>query len=342
MYTVVLMLVITLFLISTISLNVKYNKDGNESFFSLHDTKIMRGFWCVVIMMVHVPIQFQNRIQDLIGSFAYIGVTFFFMTSGYGLLKSISSKNINNKLVISRLFKILMPNWITNIVVFVVILTTGIEGYKDFDIFHINPWIYWLLFCYIIVFTVFSFNSIKNKTTCIVGVIFIFSVLFYILKVKGLNVDNTWYTEIFGFIWGILLYKNYNKIKKYFIDKWYIKTPLFMLLSSLFGVLYVKEKTIPFLGDYLIKIVLGLAITCFVLSLNSKITLNSNIGTFLGEISFEIYLSHSYIYQMVGRLFPTINSGVFIMLSMILTIVLSFALNKISKIIMKSTKSFLV
>lgn len=66
------------------NLQSKANK-GYISFFNLTNTTAMRGFWCIIVILVHIPAVYQNRIQDLMGSFAYIGVTFFFMTSAYGL-----------------------------------------------------------------------------------------------------------------------------------------------------------------------------------------------------------------------------------------------------------------
>ena len=56
-------------------------KDPNkDSFMSMEDTSFLRGFWCIIVVLVHVPAAYQNTIQDAMGSFAYIGVTFFFMT----------------------------------------------------------------------------------------------------------------------------------------------------------------------------------------------------------------------------------------------------------------------
>lgn len=44
---------------------------------SLEDTTFLKGFWCIIVVLVHVPVAYQNRIQDILGSFAYVGVTFF-------------------------------------------------------------------------------------------------------------------------------------------------------------------------------------------------------------------------------------------------------------------------
>ena len=76
MLTYVLMIVLVLVLAVIALWGVRFipNKD---SFMSFEDTRFLRGFWCIVIAFVHVPASFQNQIQDMIGSFAYIGVTFF-------------------------------------------------------------------------------------------------------------------------------------------------------------------------------------------------------------------------------------------------------------------------
>lgn len=78
-------------------------------FFNLTNTTAMRGFWCIIVILVHIPAVYQNRIQDLMGSFAYIGVTFFFMTSAYGL-KVGAKKNPDSTKVFwrRRLPKLLM------------------------------------------------------------------------------------------------------------------------------------------------------------------------------------------------------------------------------------------
>lgn len=75
MLTVFCMILLVLFL----GFVVLYrDSDGRKStFFDLESTNCMRGFWCIIILLVHIPSEYQNSIQDAIGSFAYIGVTFF-------------------------------------------------------------------------------------------------------------------------------------------------------------------------------------------------------------------------------------------------------------------------
>ena len=55
--------------------------EDTSHFFDLQNTAAMRGFWCIIVILVHIPAAYQNRLQDALGRFDYIGVTSFFMTS---------------------------------------------------------------------------------------------------------------------------------------------------------------------------------------------------------------------------------------------------------------------
>ena len=78
MLTYAIMFFILIFLGVTLIMGAKL-ADGGDHFFDQANTTALRGFWCMVVILVHTPVMYQNRIQDMIGSFAYIGVTFFFM-----------------------------------------------------------------------------------------------------------------------------------------------------------------------------------------------------------------------------------------------------------------------
>ena len=91
MTTIILMLSLVLVFAVIAILGVRYKPD-KDSFFDLKDTVVLKGLFCVIVVLVHVPSQYQNPIQDGIGSFAYIGVTFFFMTSAFGLMYNVAQK----------------------------------------------------------------------------------------------------------------------------------------------------------------------------------------------------------------------------------------------------------
>ena len=125
---------ILLFLLSLLVLGSQYTANGNHSFFDQKNSKAMRGFWCLIVVLVHIPQSYQNLIQDLIGSFGYIGVTFFFMTSAYGLSFGTQARpDALKHFWIKRLPKLLIPNWTTNVVFAIIFFLLDIHSKIDFS-----------------------------------------------------------------------------------------------------------------------------------------------------------------------------------------------------------------
>ena len=53
----------------------------SEGYMSKSYTNAIKGIMCVIIMYVHIPDKLTNSLQDMIGSFAYVGVFAFFAIS---------------------------------------------------------------------------------------------------------------------------------------------------------------------------------------------------------------------------------------------------------------------
>lgn len=149
MSTYLIMVVIVLFLICELVIGAKY-QTNSAHFFDIENTNAMRGFWCLVVILVHIPAAYQNPIQDMIGSFAYIGVTFFFMTSAYGLsLAQKKNPNSINNFWRRRLPKLLIPCLIVN--VFGLFFNAIVGGSIELsNLIRINGWVQWLLVCYLV------------------------------------------------------------------------------------------------------------------------------------------------------------------------------------------------
>ena len=149
MLTYTLMIFFAIFITLSTFYSIAFDKE-KDSFMSLDDTNFLRGFWCIIVVLVHIPTVYQNRIQDMIGSFAYIGVTFFFMTSAYGLKYSMMhKKGYMEHFWRRRLPAILIPALIAN--AFVVIMQS-ISGFRDFSVinfFNIDGWVKILLLYYV-------------------------------------------------------------------------------------------------------------------------------------------------------------------------------------------------
>lgn len=332
-----IMIGLLLFLSATLVFQCKYKADGNTSFFDIRNTQAMRGFWCIIVVLVHVPYEYQNRIQDMIGSFAYIGVTFFFMTSAYGLSLSMKKKNNVQKFWRKRLPKLVFPNWVVNAILGIIAFVIFSSVPHIQNLITINGWVRWLLACYIFFWvSCFFFKTEKLRNISIIFMVILFSVVIYVMKMAGKIESTTWTTEVYGFVWGILLCQYFEDIKKILQNHWLGLVPASMMSSLIAGVLYLKFKPVVFWGDYLLKIVLGLFIISFILALNSKIQIGNKVSMFLGEISYEVYLIHGEIFYFVSILYPQISSGVFILVSIILTVLLSVIVHRLSKVLLSA------
>lgn len=80
---------------------------------------MLKGVCCLLVVYVHFVGSHTNVLQDAIGSFAYIAVTLFFMTSAYGMMLNAERKNDYLKTFWrNRLLALLVPWACVNIVAF--------------------------------------------------------------------------------------------------------------------------------------------------------------------------------------------------------------------------------
>lgn len=94
-------------------------------------------------------------------------------------------------------------------------------------------------------------------------------------------------------------------------------------IAGAIGLSYLKLKTVVFWGDYILKIFLGLLIMLFLLAINTSVNIGNRVSTFLGAISYEVYLLHGMVFGLIDTMLPRLESGEFIVLSIVITVVLS-------------------
>ena len=147
--TYILMLIFIVLYTGGVLSGAKYLPE-KENFFDSYDSQMLKGMFCVIVVLVHVPSGYQNRIQDMIGSFAYIGVTFFFMSSAYGLKYGIKNKkNYLKHFWRRRLTALLTPVIVCKIVNIIFLIATG-QKVQLLTFFNINAWVRVLLLFYLV------------------------------------------------------------------------------------------------------------------------------------------------------------------------------------------------
>ena len=331
-YTLMLALIIS---ISASSLcGIKVDKD-KDSIMSLNDTNFLRGFWCIIVVLVHIPAAYQNRLQDMIGSFAYIGVTFFFMTSAYGLKYSMMHKEgYMEHFWRRRLPAILLPALIAN--AFVVVMQAIDSDFRELsfiDFVNINAWVKVLLLYYVAFWLIYHIapKLIRGGYWQDIAICLFVVICSLIDRFTSFKVTAGWKVEPLGFAYGIIAANHSDALKRWMKEKWLMKCGVFLALSVFLGIAYLKLKPVAVFGDYLLKIVLGIAITAFMFEAIAKLRVGNKVNSFLGGVSYEVYLLHHGVFALLTVIDSDMNPGVFVITSVAATVVLAYALNRICK-----------
>lgn len=150
------------------------------------------------------------------------------------------------------------------------------------------------------------------------------SLITYFTEVK---ITQIWIVEPLGFALGIITAKHSPSIKRWMHSKWVMKSLGLLLISMTCGIAYLKYKPVVFWGDYLLKIVLGAAITAFIFTILSKFRVGNKANGFLGKISYEVYILHDAVFLLLLMIFEMrLESGVYILSAIFIALILAYVL----------------
>ena len=324
-----------------------FRRDNTGSFFFSKDyTTVLKGLASIVVVFVHFPTSMQNPLQDTIGSFAYVAVTIFFLISAYGMLfgsvKKTSTTGYDIKLDgkkywTNRLSSLIIPNLLINIVFIIIgLLFFNYTADKSLKMLNLNGYV-WVLLQYCVLFFVCMWFckkfGIKLRTICIVMacIVAVSGLLLYLFSDPDVNSSELqWCFERYGLIWGIGLFMMFKSVSKFLTKKTFFKCIIFVILSGILGVAYLKYKAVWFFGQFALKILLGLALIITIFLATYKFRFCNKAALYLGSISYEIYLSHGFVTGLVSHFMPGYPSGVCILTVFALTILFSAAIHPLS------------
>ena len=316
----------------------------SEHLFTKEYSTVLKGICCIVVVLVHIPADHSSKLQDTVGSFAYVAVTIFFLLSGYGLGVSRKKEGYLDNFWKSRIPALLIPMIIVNVV-------SLITNYIcDNDISHlrtllnINGFTLMLGLCYIAFYFTYRVKGLNDDIKRIIACIFIvgISLLTYVFEEK--IPFTVWPVPCLGFIYGLVIddFKDLIilKLNKHrLVD---IQSAVLFLASIIAGGGYLKTKTIVFWGDYVIRALLAVLLIALLIKITSKIELGNCMLNTLGVISYEIYLSHGIVMGVLDSFFPNLRPGFYIAATLAGTIVVAFGVNKIDKALIVKARTILI
>lgn len=311
-----------------------------KNFFDKEQTDILRGIAIVFVVYCHyfggigLPYYYTS-----VGT---IGVGLFFLMSGFGLMTSRMRKKDYNKNFMRKRLSRIYPTFTISFVICCIIYCFLSWPLKtkhiiDFLILSLPDSVNWYLKVQVIMYVVFWLLSliIKDNKKFVISLIGV-SVLYFIIANLTLKNDYMWYETAPVFSIGAVL--AFYKEKVYNIVSRKYKTFLF----ASFGLIFISFGLYYYIGGLYPEIAFVYsAVLLFFMSM-FKLKGSSKVMKFLGNISLELYLSHTIILKVSSfiNLGSFVGMIIFLSLSIILAIIIKFFSDRILKVInYKSTKS---
>ncbi|MBE6072015.1 MAG: acyltransferase [Clostridium butyricum] len=373
----IIMWIYLLILAFILFLGVKIAPKGNfnEDFLSLKVSKGIQGFCAICIIAHHFvqPFVYSGQGAGALSIFAMIGFVFvgvFFFFSGYGLFKSYKTKpNYLKSFLRKRMPVVLVPLYVVNTILTVIVLITGGAMYNDMNplvmgmdtiffrittflgitLMNSNAWyMITIAIFYIVFFFAFKYSKNEDKAFKIMG---IFSIIYLILGIAaGHGIfwlqGEWWYNSSILLFIGMYVAKNEEKVIS-FIKRRYTALLIITGIGTivLTGVAIVATMQIsyyrPGLSGKACSVVCLLCESCatlafvsFILILTMKVRINNKILDFLGKIALEIYLVHRFFLVALNSQYITIQNIILYLAAVYAgTIITAIVLNKIDKVI---------
>jgi peptidoglycan/LPS O-acetylase OafA/YrhL len=287
---------------------------------------------------VHFFEPYTNSTQDAFGSFAYVAVTIFFMISSYGMSYAVDRKKDYIKCFFrNRLSSLLIPCILINCFIFLFRSSVSC-GWADLQIlYHINDYVLVLLQYCLFFYVVqcckkkwFPSNTMLSDAILLIGVS-LSSLILYFFAYKDISSNAGWCFERMGLVWGILLYRYYDRLVLWMSRSWIIKIIGLIFVGLILGLLYLKLKTVFFWGEYLLKIILGLSLILLCFILTSKYRFDNKINRWLGNISYEVYLLHGFVITTLPLYCSDLRSEWFIFFTFVIALILGSIFHSIAK-----------
>ena len=295
----------------------------------------LRGIAMILILFHHLS---QNictlRIFSHIG---FLCTAIFFTLSGYGLMRSLKTKeNYLKNFLTHRLSKLLIPYLLSNLILIIFEIMHG----KQFSIFGIfccitgiilidsYKWFVILILLEYLIFF-FVFKNIKNEKFAILTITCI-NILFILILYQK-NVADYWYNSILCFSIGIFFAK-YEESIICCIEKYYY------ILTALFSGLFIFTFYLYSLTNFQSHIIVCICNILFSISfilIMMNIFLTNKLFYNIGLFSYEAYLLQYLWFLYI----PKTNIMIYSIICIVGTLISGYSLKKLYKTIKNNINS---
>jgi len=326
---------IIIILFAGCSVNIRYN--FNNQVLSINQAKAMQAVAALMIILHHMVqtiTKYGDKPKGPITEWNSFGILFtsvFFFFSGFGLYKSYLQKEDYLKGFLGkRLPKLLVPFLVTNILYLITVSSERIVTTRHIftsilgiTLMNTNAWflieIIILYIAFYICFKKAESEAVAFRNLTIITFILVILSLLLCHDSSRVNghwfMGEWWYNTTLIFVLGMLFARKEKQIFDFSTRKYNMLLPTFLVVFVAFYIF--EEYILDNVGYYqewsyhpgypekfitLIVQVILCAIFMYVLYLiNLKVEFKNKVLSFLGGISFEIYLIHDIFRQALYR-----------------------------------------
>lgn len=246
----------------------------------------------------------------------------------------------------NRLVSLLIPCLLVNILgVCLTLANSGSPTLRSF--ININPYVK-VLFEYLVWFYLIEVckkrwfpNNKRLEDALLIGGVVVSSLIYY-FAIFAKGADNSaqagWCFERMGLVWGVLIFRYFDVIVAWMRNKQIAKIAVLTIISLIVGYASIKYKTEYFWGEYLLKIARGFVLPLLLFTVTCRLQLGNKAILWLGSVSYEVYLCHGVVMHALDTYCPQIGSGLYVFLTVCLSVVVAGCLHSIGAPIVKKLR----
>lgn len=331
-------LCICIYIILLITLYKKRNLKRPLKSFSIENTKLLKGLLAISVILHHFSRSIEKDMLNPLNLFTDVGVIMvggFLFISGYGLIDSYQKNKAFylHSFLQRRLKKIIVPFFIS-IIIFQILqysLTSQINilticnDLSKGETTHLLPnswYIFMIIYIYISYYLIMKRKMQLSKKI----VLILLSTLLYTYTIYSLNWEAYWYLSTPLFLLGIIYKRIEKSINQFFNEKIWIVYTIIILVA--------------FLSYPLSPIFRSISLSIFLIVPFLQFTFSSRALSFIGKISYEMYLLHGVVFYAFRNeeLYIT-NNYIYLIISISVLIIIASIQHSITNILFNSRKS---
>lgn len=285
-------------------------KERERSVFSSTSMNCMKGIFAVMILLFHLSQRINGGVLfSVIGDTGYLSVAIFFFISGYGMYTRVlqTGGGYCKGIISHRIPKVLLP-WIIATLIYALywFVEGGVNRIIQICSNHKNGYLLitnsWFVIAIVVFYLIFflAFNKCKENFRLGIRKSFM-GVLVYILLAYSIGLGGWWFYSSFAFILGMVWKEREKDINSFIERKWVMFLIGWLGLFVLgYAIRLVNSRAMhsPVVYDGALLIA-SAAFAGIIFAFLKKVTVNNCLWKFLGNISFEIYLLHELVYNIL-------------------------------------------